>query len=87
MSAISIPWADGSGHIVVTTDGGTTTVSSDVANAGVDRSQTVTFTTTKGEPVCTAARVVHQSGLRRALADSASLPFRCTDGLILTVLK
>ena len=87
MSAISIPWADGSGHIVVTTEGGTTTVASDVANESVDRSQTITFTTTKGEPVCTAARVVHQSGLRKALADSSSLPFRCTDGLILTVLK
>lgn len=87
MSTVSIPWAEGSGNIVVTSEGGTTTVASDVANESVDRSQTITFKTTKGEPVCTAARVVNQSGLRRALADSASLPLRCGDGLTLTVLK
>lgn len=87
MSTVSIPWAEGSGNIVVTSEGGITTVASDVANESVDRSQTITFKTTKGEPLCTAARVVNQSGLRQALADSGSLPFRCTDGLTLTVLK
>lgn len=87
MSVISIPWQEGSGNIVVTSDSGGTTVVSDVANESVDRSQTITFRTTKGEPVCTEARVVNQSGLRTPLADSASMPFACSDGLILTVKK
>lgn len=87
MSVISIPWQEGNGNIVVTHEGDTTTIASDVANESVDRSQTITFRTTFGSPSCQESRVVSQSGLRIALADSASLPFECSDGLILTVLK
>lgn len=45
--SMQIPWKEGEGNIVITPgSNGTASVSSDVANEGLDREQTVVFRTT-----------------------------------------
>lgn len=48
--SIQIPWKEGEGNIVITPgSNGTASASSDVANEGLDREQTVVFRTTNME--------------------------------------
>ena len=72
MATHTIPWATGSGNIILSYTGEgneTVTVESDTANEGVDRTQTLTFT--DGEDL-SVVRSVTQIGRRQ--------PFNASDG-------
>lgn len=89
MAKLTVAWSDGNGHISVdiNTSTGVASISSDTQNDSVARQQTITFTTTKGSPVCKVQRTVVQAGTRYGIKDSANVLLRDKNGLILTAKK
>ena len=66
---ILVPWKEGEGSIVITPgSNGVASVMSDVANEGLDRQQTVVFSTTKGNNPVSVSTTVSQEGKRQAFA-------------------
>lgn len=84
MDSIVIPWQTGGGNITVSESGGEIIISSD-SNAGVERSQTLTFRTLAGD--ATATLIVVQKGGRVVLRDMNSLALRDSGGKVLTAKK
>ncbi len=85
MGNILIPWNDGDGNIVVSGDGGDVLISSDTANEGIERRQTLTFRTLTGN--ATTEIEVIQEGMRVILRDNAGRIQRSLQGDILTAKK
>lgn len=88
MERILIPWTEGTGNIVIEETGEGLRLSSDSANDGVDRTQSVRYRTagTQGG-TAEATQQVTQLGRRAGLRDSAGLVLRDKNGLILTAFK
>lgn len=64
--ALSIPWSDGNGNIILTYTGqgdGTVTVTSDTDNLGLERQQTITLKTTGGN-ASAKVTIVQPTGMR-----------------------
>lgn len=85
MADILIKWLQGDGNIVISENGGDVLISSDTANNGVEREQTLTFRTTTGN--ATASLIVRQKGNRIILRDSNTLILRDNEGKTLTAKK
>ena len=67
--SMQIPWKEGEGNIVITPgSNGTASVSSDVANEGLDREQTVVFRTTNSGVQASVSTTISQIGKRQAFA-------------------
>ena len=61
--SMQIPWKEGKGNIVITPgSNGTASVSSDVANEGLDREQTVVFRTTNSGVQASVSTTISQIG-------------------------
>ena len=61
--SMQIPWKEGEGNIVITPgSNGTASVSSDVANEGLDREQTVVFRTTNSGVQASVSTTISQIG-------------------------
>ena len=82
---ILVPWKEGEGSIVITPGpNGAASVMSDVANEGLDRQQTVVFSTTKGNNQ--VSTTVSQEGKRQAFAVTEGR-FLLSDGSTFNVIK
>ena len=84
---IVLPWKEGEGNIVITPGpNGTASVMSDVANEGLDRQQTVVFSTTKGNNPVSVSTTVSQEGKRQVFAVTEGR-FILSDGSTFNVIK
>lgn len=70
MDSFLIPWNDGNGNIVISNNGGEVLISSDTVNKGIERQQTLTFKTTKGNAQSTL--VVTQNGRNLILTETGT---------------
>lgn len=86
-ATVKIPWKEGAGHIVAALSSDSVTLSSDTVNDSVDREQVVTFSTTKGSPICSVSRTVRQAGRRIGLKDKDDAILRDRNGLTLTAKR
>lgn len=85
--SIQIPWKEGEGNIVITPgSNGTASASSDVANEGLDREQTVVFRTTNSGVQASVSTTIFQIGKRQAFA-VAEGRFLLSDGSTFNVIK
>ncbi len=85
--SMQIPWKEGKGNIVITPgSNGTASVSSDVANEGLDREQTVVFRTTNSGVQASVSTTISQIGKRQAFA-VAEGRFLLSDGSTFNVIK
>ena len=81
--SMQIPWKEGEGNIVITPgSNGTASVSSDVANEGLDREQTVVFRGVQAS----VSTTISQIGKRQAFA-VAEGRFLLSDGSTFNVIK
>ena len=84
---ILLPWKEGEGSIVITPGAkGVESVMSDFANEGLDRQQTVVFSTTKGNNPVSVSTTVSQEGKRQAFAVTEGR-FLLSDGSTFNVIK
>ena len=84
---ILVPWKKGEGNIVITPgSNGAASVMSDIANEGLDRQQTVVFSTTKGNNPASVSTTVFQEGKRQAFAVTEGR-FLLSDGSTFNVIK
>ena len=84
---IVLPWKEGEGNIIIMPGpNGAASVMSDVANEGLDRQQTVVFSTTKGNNPVSVSTTVSQEGKRQAFAVTEGR-FILSDGSTFNVIK
>nr|UVM82317.1 MAG: hypothetical protein [Bacteriophage sp.] len=82
-----VPWKEGGGNIMITTGSNyTVSVSSDVANEGLNREQTVVFRTTNSGVQASVSTTISQIGKRQAFA-VAEGRFFLSDGSTFNVIK
>lgn len=91
MATVKIPWGDTTGgNLILTFTGvgnGSLSISSDTANAGLDRQKIVTLQTTNAGTKATVSLIVRQSGQRIELCDSTGAILLTSDGQTLNVIK
>lgn len=88
MVTAAIKWNEGEGNIVATYEGSGNeilSISSDVANEGIDRSQVITVRTTRGKVLVSEIQV-SQPGLREVFCVEEGA-FLLSDGETFNVLK
>lgn len=84
---IKLPWKEGEGNIVITPGPNwAASASSDVANEGLDREQTVVFRTTNSGVQASVSTTISQIGKRQAFA-VAEGRFLLSDGSTFNVIK
>jgi|GEM_PF-1270120 len=89
MESETIKWNEGEGNIVATYEGsgnGPVSITCDIANEGLDRSQDVIIRTTKGNNPKEESVLVKQPGLREVFMASDG-DFVLADGGTFNVLK
>lgn len=90
MESETIKWNEGEGNIVATytgSDNAPISLTSDVANEGLDREQLVTIQTTKGNNPKEESVLVKQPGLREEYLTSDGDAYMTSDGEIYGCLK
>ena len=90
MESETIKWNEGEGNIVATYEGsgnGPVSITCDIANEGLDRSQDVIIRTTKGNNPKEESVLVKQPGLREEYLTSDGDVYMTSDGEIYGCLK
>lgn len=88
LKEIRIPWKSGNGNIIIaqTAPNGVVSVMSDTPNDGLDRSQSVVFTTTGGVNQATVKTRIFQEG-KREVFNASDGGFILAGGSTFNVIK